>query len=65
MKCSNCEANKPPALYVMRSGNNPETVVRICDDCVQSVLTMKIVLKRKDAKGEFAFEGYLPIEMAK
>lgn len=61
MRCSNCEAEKPEALYVVRSGDNPATPASICVDCVKDVLTLKIVLHRDSPKAPFEFEGYLPV----
>jgi hypothetical protein len=43
-KCSNCERDhETPALVVHLRG---AAVADICDNCLQGVLTMKVVLKR-------------------
>lgn len=62
MKCSNCEADKLPSIYVTRSGSVPETVAILCEDCVKNVLMLKIVLARQTYKDNFAFDGYLPVK---
>jgi len=64
VKCSNCEqevVETLDALIVSRGLIGRAQVAVICRSCEQNVLTMKIVLARKDLKGEFAFEGYLPV----
>jgi hypothetical protein len=65
MKCSNCESeisDLPTALIVTR-GTTP--VATLCDACCTGVLTMKIVLSRREKHHEFTFEGYLPVASAK
>ena len=67
MKCSNCDAeiaDKLDALMVTR-GLIGAPVAVICHTCETGVLTLKIVLARKDEKSEFAFEGYLPVSSVK
>ena len=67
MKCSNCELeveDKLNALLVTR-GLVGAPVAALCKRCEDGVLTMKIVLSRKDTKAEFGFEGYLPVSSVK
>lgn len=62
-KCSNCERDhETPALVVHLRG---AAVADICDNCLQGVLTMKVVLKRDATDKPFAFEQYLPVESEK
>ena len=63
MNCSNCDgavSASNDSLTVTRGGD-AEVVTVLCDQCTKGVLTLKIVLARKDPKGEFTFEGYLPV----
>jgi hypothetical protein len=67
MKCSNCDAeiaDKLDALMVTR-GQVGAPVAVLCKACETGVLTMKIVLSRRDEKSEFGFEGYLPVSSVK
>jgi hypothetical protein len=67
MKCSNCEAeilDTMNALLVVR-GNGRAQVAALCTGCQTGVLTMKVVLARKDVAREFEFEGYLPVSSVK
>lgn len=67
MKCSNCDADIPDhmnALLVVR-GSGRAQIAALCKTCETGVLTLKIVLTRRDEKNEFAFEGYLPVSSVK
>lgn len=67
MKCSNCETEIPDptqTLVVARGGKGAMLAV-ICKTCETGVLTMKVVLARRNDKDEFAFEGYLPVSSVK
>lgn len=67
MKCSNCEsdiADKLEALMVTR-GQVGEPLAVLCKACETGVLTMKIVMARRDDHKEFTFEGYLPVSSVK
>lgn len=67
MKCSNCDAEIPDtmnALLVVR-GNGRAQIAALCKTCEEGVLTMKIVLARREEKAEFNFEGYLPVSSVK
>lgn len=67
MKCSNCESEvaDPLNALVVQRGNGRAQVAAICKTCETGVLTLKIVLTRRDEKNEFAFEGYLPVSSVK
>ena len=67
MNCSNCEkevTEKLDTLMVTR-GMIGSPVAIICKTCETGVLTMKIVLARKNDTAELAFEGYLPVSSVK
>jgi RNase P subunit RPR2 len=67
MKCSNCDAEIDDMLnaLVVTRGPGRAQVAVICKTCETGVLTMKIVLSRRDEKSEFGFEGYLPVSSVK
>jgi hypothetical protein len=68
MKCSNCDAEvveKLDTLMVTRGLTGRSQIAVICKTCETGVLTMKIVLARREEKTEFAFEGYLPVSSVK
>lgn len=68
MKCSNCDAEvaeKLDVLMVTRGLLGRAQIAVICKTCETGVLTMKIVLARKDEKTEFEFDGYLPVSSVK
>ena len=72
MKCSNCEKelgfNTDETTLVVNSHTQSfitNALATICSDCTTGVLTLKIVLSRKEKKDAFAFEGYLPVSSVK
>lgn len=76
MKCSNCDAEVGDAttlhvdskgvasacLVVSKAGKD---IAILCSECQKGVLIMKIVLARSEEKGEFTFDGYLPVSSVK
>lgn len=67
MKCSNCDAEIADVLntLVVTRGPGRAQLAVICKTCETGVLTMKVVLARRDEQSEFAFEGYLPVSSVK
>jgi len=66
MKCSNCEKeNLYEKAVLVRHAYSKEQLANLCEDCIKGVLTMKIVLSRKNEGSEFTFEGYLPVSSVK
>ena len=68
MKCSNCEkevAERLDTLMVTRGLMGRAQIAVLCKHCEEGVLTLKIVLSRKNVESEFTFEGYLPVSSVK
>ncbi len=67
MNCSNCESSITDVLDAMLvvRGNGRAQMAALCKKCEEGVLTMKIVLSRKDQQSEFSFDGYLPVSSVK
>lgn len=67
MNCSNCE--QPLEGYsenlVVKWASKAEPVAQICGRCTVNVITLKIVLTRRDSQSDFRYEGYLPVAAAK
>lgn len=67
LKCANCERpvedGDPECVQVLHRTIDDQ--INICPACQETVLTMKIVLKRESVKDDFKFEQYLPVECEK
>ena len=66
MICSNCEKeNLYEKALLVRHAYSKEQLANLCEECIKDVLTLKIVLARKDADSEFIYEGFLPVSSVK
>lgn len=58
--CSNCNGSLSDGKYISVL-HCRKVVASICTACQDSVLTLKVVIKRENLHSDYQYEQYLPV----